>query len=165
MKNVWLAALAALMLAAVGCQQEKTPEVAPAQKPAAEEQKAMTPEEKTDLPVVNEKIEQAAAEEQKALAPVEAKPAAAEPKGAMTEAKPKAAAPQPPQTVVYEASYGKVAFAHAAHAERLGCGSCHTSEPPVKIAIDKEKAHQMCKGCHQEKGAGPTQCGGCHKKE
>jgi len=208
----WLVALAALMLAAVGCQQEKTPEAPPAQKPAAEEQKAMTPEQKTDLPVVNEKIEQAQAEEQKALAPEQkaAEQPAAEEQKAMTPeektnlpvvnekieqaqaeeqralapeqkaaepkapapatetpavAKPKAAAPQPPKTVVYEASYGKVAFAHAAHAEHLGCGSCHDSDPPVKIAIDKEKAHQMCKGCHQEKGAGPTQCGGCHKKE
>ena len=184
MKNVWLTALAALMLAAVGCQQEKTPEVAPAQQSATEAQKAAEPAPPVAAPAAEEKAEQpaepaapqaetaaapAAPAEKPATgeakpAPVEAKPAPAEPKEAATEAKPKAAAPQPPQTVVYDASYGKVAFDHAAHAARLGCGSCHDSDPPVKVAVDKEKAHQMCKGCHQEKGAGPTQCGGCHKK-
>jgi len=66
--------------------------------------------------------------------------------------------------VVYEASNGPVTFDHQVHADSLACGSCHPTDPPVKIAIDKDKAHQMCKGCHQEKGAGPTQCNGCHKK-
>jgi hypothetical protein len=25
-------------------------------------------------------------------------------------------------------------------------------------------AHNICKGCHEEKKAGPTKCGECHKK-
>ena len=27
--------------------------------------------------------------------------------------------------------------------------------------LGKEKAHPLCKGCHQEKGSGPTKCSGC----
>jgi len=174
-RAMWLAALTALVLAAGGCEQQKTPQVAPAQKPAAEEPKAMTPEQKPALPVTDEKVEKAASEPAVPPAtPEAAKPAAAEPKMVMPAAaqpmtvtppaKPAAAGPAPPMTVVYEASYGQVTFDHQVHSSSLACGSCHTTDPPVKIAIDKDKAHQMCKGCHQEKGAGPTQCNGCHKK-
>lgn len=67
-------------------------------------------------------------------------------------------------SVVYEASQGKVTFNHKAHAEKLkDCAKCHQGTP-AKMAIDKKSAHkEMCKDCHQEMG-GPTKCGDCHKK-
>jgi len=180
-RATFLAALAALMMTVWGCERQETPQVAPEQKPAVEAQKPMTPEEKTALPVVEEKIDKATAEEAAALkstppaspeasgppateTKTEAPVPAPQPKAETAPAKAEAPGPVPPQTVVYEASNGKVTFEHQAHAGQLGCSSCHPTDPPAKIAIDKEKAHQMCKGCHQEKGAGPTQCGGCHKK-
>jgi hypothetical protein len=70
-----------------------------------------------------------------------------------------------PPTVVYDASMGKVSFNHAGHAERSECSSCHPTDPPQKIAIDKLKAHTLCTGCHKASdGSAPTTCSGCHKK-
>jgi cytochrome c553 len=68
-------------------------------------------------------------------------------------------------TVVYEASQGKVTFNHKAHADKLkDCAKCHGKEKPAKIAITKDVAHKdLCKKCHAEMG-GPTKCGDCHKK-
>jgi hypothetical protein len=71
-----------------------------------------------------------------------------------------------PVMVSYEASMGKVTFNHAEHSGRFDCSRCHTTDPPQKIAIDKEVAHnQLCKVCHKELGGNaPTACAGCHKK-
>jgi outer membrane biosynthesis protein TonB len=158
---MWLAALAVLVLAAGGCEQKEAPQVAPQQKAAVEEPKAAMPEQKPEPPAADDKVEKPAAEPAAPPAPAEAvKPAPAPAEAA----KPAAAGPAPPQTVVYKASYGQVTFAHQAHAGSLACSACHATDPPARIAIDKDKAHQMCKGCHQEQGAGPTQCNGCHKK-
>jgi len=78
---------------------------------------------------------------------------------------PSAPADQGPVTVVYEASMGRVSFDHAGHSGRLACSKCHPTDPPEKIAIDKELAHTLCKGCHKESdGTAPTACSGCHKK-
>jgi len=67
-------------------------------------------------------------------------------------------------TVVYPAKNGNVTFNHKAHQEKLkDCKLCHGDAAPAKIAINKDKAHELCKGCHA-KGAGPTKCGECHKK-
>lgn len=173
--SMWLVALAALMLAAGGCERQKTPQVTPQQKAAVEEPKAMTPEPKPALPVPDGKSEKPAAEPavppvtSEAAKPAAAelqmdKPAAVEPKAVAPPAKPAAAGPAAPKIVVYKASNGQVTFNHQVHANSLICSSCHTTDPPVKIALDKDKAHQMCKGCHQERSAGPTQCNGCHKK-
>lgn len=151
-RTMWLAALAVLALAAGGCEQKQPAEMAPPQKAAIEEQKAVAEEPK------------AAVEEPKAVAE-EPKAAAPEPKAAVPTAVAKpAAAPSPPKTVTYQASYGQVTFDHQTHAGSLACGSCHDSDPPAKITLGKEKAHQLCKGCHQDKGSGPVQCNGCHKK-
>lgn len=67
-------------------------------------------------------------------------------------------------SVVYEASQGKVTFNHKAHQEKLkDCSKCHAGTP-AKIAISKDVAHkELCKKCHAEMG-GPTKCGECHKK-
>jgi len=72
----------------------------------------------------------------------------------------------PPVTVTYEATMGTVTFEHAEHAARLDCSQCHTTDPPQKIAIDKEVAHnQLCKVCHKKSGGNaPTACPDCHKK-
>ena len=70
-----------------------------------------------------------------------------------------------PDTVVYPGPRGKVVFTHAIHAARLDCGRCHTHDPPEKIAINREVAHTLCRGCHQESGGhAPLYCSGCHKK-
>lgn len=90
--------------------------------------------------------------------------------GVATVAPAQPAAPSPsstpPVTVSYEASMGTVTFNHAEHAGQLDCSQCHTTDPPQKIVIDKEIAHnQLCKVCHKESGGdAPTGCTGCHKK-
>lgn len=82
-----------------------------------------------------------------------------------TLAKVAPAVPVPPlRPVIYQATNGQVTFDHKKHAAKSPCGSCHLTKPIAKIAIDKDKAHQMCKGCHQQTGVGPTSCTGCHKK-
>jgi cytochrome c553 len=67
-------------------------------------------------------------------------------------------------TVVYEASQGKVTFNHKAHSDKLkDCAKCHEGTP-AKIEVTKDLAHKdLCKKCHAEMG-GPTKCGDCHKK-
>jgi len=67
-------------------------------------------------------------------------------------------------TVTYPAKNGNVTFNHKAHGARLECKVCHGPAAPAKIAIDKDSAHKLCKGCHADKKAGPTKCGECHKK-
>jgi len=66
--------------------------------------------------------------------------------------------------ITYPAKNGTVTFDHKGHQAKMECKACHVSEgTPAKIAIDKDKAHALCKECHA-KGAGPTKCGDCHKK-
>jgi hypothetical protein len=67
-------------------------------------------------------------------------------------------------SVVYPAKNGNVAFNHKAHSAKLECKLCHGEGAPAKIAIDKDVAHKLCKGCHADKKAGPVKCGECHKK-
>ena len=67
-------------------------------------------------------------------------------------------------TVVYPAKNGNVTFNHKVHSTKHACKQCHGEGAPAKIAIDKDKAHTLCKGCHADKKAGPTKCGECHKK-
>jgi len=125
--------------AAEKMEKEMAPEekaMAPEEKAMASEEKTMTPEEKTSLPAVNERIEEEAAETDVV----------------------------PPETVTFEASMGAVTFDHAGHMGRLDCSACHPTDPPEKIVLDKDKAHALCKGCHQEQGAGPTKCTECHKR-
>ncbi len=70
----------------------------------------------------------------------------------------------PPQEIVLDASYGKVTFPHATHAEAYECSICHKEASPEAFGINKEIAHKLCKGCHKDEGAGPTGCKGCHVK-
>lgn len=67
--------------------------------------------------------------------------------------------------VKYEAKNGTVTFNHKAHQEKLNkdCAKCHEGTP-AKIAINKDVAHKLCKGCHETGKMGPTKCNECHKK-
>ena len=100
----------------------------------------------------------------KPAAPAEAKPAATVP--AAAPAKPAAAAKPPTvaDTLVLEASQGKVTLPHLAHAKMFPCATCHGEATPGKIGLTKDTAHALCRDCHKAKGAGPTACGDCHKK-
>jgi len=69
-----------------------------------------------------------------------------------------------PETIVLEASYGNITFPHAQHSDSMECGTCHGDSAPGPFDLDKNKAHDLCKGCHKLKGLGPTDCKGCHKK-
>jgi hypothetical protein len=69
----------------------------------------------------------------------------------------------PPETIILKAKNGNVTFDHQAHTEMLECKICHEGKPG-KFELDKDKAHKLCKGCHQEKAMGPTKCNECHKK-
>ena len=69
-----------------------------------------------------------------------------------------------PETIVFDASYGKVTFPHEMHSGNYDCSTCHGEETPGLFGLDKEKAHALCKDCHKKIGAGPADCKGCHKK-
>jgi hypothetical protein len=90
--------------------------------------------------------------------------------------------------IVFEASMGKVTFAHKKHTETLKidclkchhtwkqgetsgkkCMDCHKASAEGKALSVKDAFHKTCKGCHDEakkanKPAGPTGCTQCHVK-
>jgi predicted CXXCH cytochrome family protein len=81
-----------------------------------------------------------------------------------------AIAAPPPAEVVLKAKDGNVTFNHKAH-QSQGCKNCHGAGAPGKIEGLEKKAHELCSGCHKEKGKGPQfvaadtkTCGACHKK-
>jgi len=58
-----------------------------------------------------------------------------------------------------------IPFPHKAHQEALkDCKVCHEKGAGKIEDFGKDWAHKNCKGCHVEKGKGPTKCGECHKK-
>lgn len=81
-----------------------------------------------------------------------------------------------PAEIKFEAKMGTVTFNHADHqgvvtdcttchhkgVEAGTCKSCHGVDPAAPKS--KDAYHDQCKGCHQEKGAGPTGCKDCHVK-
>lgn len=67
-------------------------------------------------------------------------------------------------TVVLKAKNGNVTFDHKKHSTTNDCKTCHGEGTPAKLALGKDVAHKLCKGCHETKKAGPTKCGECHKK-
>jgi PBP1b-binding outer membrane lipoprotein LpoB len=161
-----LLALAALLL--IGCSEEKT--TPPAEKPAATKQEAspVTEEIKQKVEVVQQKAEEAATaikqEVQTQAEAVEQQAATVVEQGKVGLAEMVAKVSQEPKTVSYPASKGLVTFNHAVHAEQYACNSCHETDPPQKLAIDRATAHALCKGCHKESGGdAPTSCSGCHK--
>lgn len=72
-----------------------------------------------------------------------------------------------PASLTFDTKNGKVTFAHKAHQDKLkDCKICHESDKGGKIAgWSKDKAHGLCKKCHEEKKAGPTKCAECHVKK
>jgi len=70
------------------------------------------------------------------------------------------------KTIVLPAKPGNVTFEHSKHKDvKNACLACHTSEQGGKIeGFGKEKAHDICRGCHEQSHAGPTKCADCHKK-
>jgi flavoprotein len=76
-----------------------------------------------------------------------------------------AAMVQAADTMTLPAKNGNVTFNHKKHQETVKqCKACHEKGPGKIEGFGKEFAHKTCKGCHAEKGAGPTVCGDCHKK-
>ncbi len=70
-----------------------------------------------------------------------------------------------PETITLPARNGNITFTHKAHQERLkDCKICHEKGPGKIEGFGKEFAHKTCKGCHEERKAGPTKCSECHKK-
>ncbi len=69
------------------------------------------------------------------------------------------------EVIEFPATMGKVTFNHKKHQESLKeCKLCHEKGPGKIEGFGKEWAHKTCKGCHEEKKAGPTKCSECHKK-
>jgi hypothetical protein len=67
--------------------------------------------------------------------------------------------------MVLKAKNGDVKFNHKKHQEYAkDCKVCHAKGVGAIEGFDKDAAHKLCKGCHEEKKAGPTKCGECHKK-
>lgn len=188
MRSTFTLLLAMLaMLLVTACSKEQSPPRQTA-KPAATEPQSPAEEVRQVANEAEQKVEKTAnevkqeaeqeaktAEKEAATAAEEAKTAVAETAekakqeaaSAMDAMKPESAPPaaRPPEVVSYEASMGTVTFNHANHAGRLDCSKCHTTDPPQKIAINKEVAHALCRGCHQQSGGkAPTACTGCHKK-
>uniref|UniRef100_A0A831TZ32 Cytochrome C n=1 Tax=Geobacter metallireducens TaxID=28232 RepID=A0A831TZ32_GEOME len=69
-------------------------------------------------------------------------------------------------TLTFTAKNGNVSFDHKKHQQIAGdCKSCHEKGPGKIEGFGKDLAHgKGCKGCHEQKKAGPTKCGECHKK-
>lgn len=68
-------------------------------------------------------------------------------------------------TMTFQTKNGEVTFPHKKHQEMLkDCKICHEKGPGKIEGFGKEFAHKTCKGCHADKGAGPTKCSECHKK-
>jgi len=74
-----------------------------------------------------------------------------------------ASAASAPETIQFPAKAGTVTFPHKAHA-KLGCKTCHEAAPGKIAGFGKDKAHALCKACHEKEGKGPTKCAQCHKK-
>lgn len=67
--------------------------------------------------------------------------------------------------ITFEAKNGNVTFNHKKHQETVKeCKVCHEKGPGKIEGFGKDFAHKSCKGCHSDKGAGPTKCTDCHKK-
>ena len=69
----------------------------------------------------------------------------------------------PPESITFDAKAGKVTFPHKAHGAK-GCKTCHEGAPGKIAGFGKDKAHALCKACHEKEGKGPTKCAECHKK-
>ncbi len=67
---------------------------------------------------------------------------------------------------VFDAEQNKLVYAEG---EESACYECHTDKPDKNTPSIRDASHASCTGCHrtlkkQDKKAGPTTCGECHKK-
>jgi opacity protein-like surface antigen len=68
-------------------------------------------------------------------------------------------------TMTLPAKNGNITFHHKMHQDMLkDCKICHEKGPGKIEGFGKDFAHKTCKGCHADKGKGPTKCSECHKK-
>ena len=75
------------------------------------------------------------------------------------------AADAPAAPVALKAKNGDVTFNHKTHAAQK-CTACHAAEAGGKIeGFNKDKAHALCKKCHETEKKGPTKCAECHVKK
>ena len=72
-----------------------------------------------------------------------------------------------PATMTFDTKNGKVTFPHKAHQDRLkDCKVCHADGKGGKIAgWSKDKAHGLCRKCHETEKKGPVKCAECHVKK
>jgi predicted CXXCH cytochrome family protein len=154
-KRIWWTVLFVLVLITSGCgpQPAETPP-----QPKATEQKEVISEE----PASSAAMTEPEPVEVRGIDPEAQPPVAAGQDRPASETRPDAGAPA--AIVIYEVPFGQVVFNHEVHAVSLDCASCHGAEPQAKLVLGKEKAHELCIGCHKEMAAGPTQCSGCHKR-
>jgi len=129
-----------------------------AQAPAAAVEQAVT-ESKDTMTAAASSVAETAEEAKQAAMDKMAEGAAV-----VAETAQAAGAAMAPDSVVLKASYGDVTLPHKMHAENFECSVCHGEGAPGALELGKDKAHALCKGCHQEKGAGPTKCSACHVK-
>ncbi len=66
-------------------------------------------------------------------------------------------------TMTLENKMGAVPLPHQVHAEAYDCATCHGPDEPGKFNLEKDQAHELCKGCHVKEGKGPTGCKDCHQ--
>ncbi|WP_291317170.1 cytochrome c3 family protein [Desulfuromonas sp.] len=75
-----------------------------------------------------------------------------------------AVAAEAPEMMTLENKMGAVSLPHKTHADAYGCQTFHGAGEPGHFELEKDKAHELCKGCHKKEGKGPTGCKDCHKK-
>jgi len=160
-----------LALTAYGCSQsEESKPSPPAKETPAEKMAEATKTAVGEVKEAAEAMADKAVEMEKKAEPAvkeaaeDVKEEMAEAKKATEEAVEAAKQSISPETIVFEASFGNVIFPHLMHSSTFECSTCHGVGTPGLFGLDKDKAHALCKGCHQEKGAGPTACTGCHQK-
>ena len=70
-----------------------------------------------------------------------------------------------PAVLKFNAKPGTVTFPHREHQSRLKCTTCHATDKGGPIeGWGKDKAHALCRACHEKEHKGPTKCMDCHKK-
>jgi hypothetical protein len=87
--------------------------------------------------------------------------------------------PEEPVRIMFKSTAGKILFDHKTHAVEEGygvaCDDCHHEEQEGSSSCSGEDCHgpdsdpkrgdalhTNCRGCHEESGAGPTECAACH---
>jgi hypothetical protein len=91
-----------------------------------------------------------------------------------------APAPEEPVRIMLQNKAGKVLFTHNVHTgeysltcldchhniedeELYNCSDCHEEAGDEYLMSRADALHETCMGCHQDYGAGPVDCGACHK--